>query len=182
MFPDLRATMPAREAALEDVLRRFARRMAAFTEEEARSFFRLPVREIRAALAAMTASGELICEEGRFMTADDAALMRALAPDTPRFVCAVHRNDFLYRACETELKAMITPCIEPLEYDHEPLQYLLIDGVFSGAAVGHFRNGPYDLNDVVGPEALEARRDEILAAVRAVNFGASPLRFRGMPL
>ena len=114
--------------------------------------------------------------------ADDAALMRALAPDTPRFVCAVHRNDFLYRACETELKAMITPCIEPLEYDHEPMQYLLIDGVFSGAAVGHFRNGPYDLNDVVGPEALEARRDEILAAVRAVNFGASPLRFRGMPL
>ena len=59
---------------------------------------------------------------------------------------------------------------------------VLIDGVFSGAAVGHFRNGPYDLNDVVGPEALEARRDEILAAVRAVNFGASPLRFRGMPL
>ena len=182
MFPDLRATMPAREAALAEALRRFARRMAAFTQEEARSFFRFPVKDIRAALAAMTATGELICEDSLFMTADDAALMRTHAPDVPRFVCAVHRNDFLYRACETELKAMIAPYIEPLEYDHEPLQYLLIDGVFCGAAVGHFRNGPYDLNDVVGSEILEARRDEALEAVRAVNFGASPLRFRGRML
>ncbi len=182
MFPDLRAVMPDRAAALAEVLRRFAHRMAAFTAEEARAFFRFPVKEIRAALTAMTDSGALLCEDGRFMTADDAALMRMLTPDTPRFVCAVHRNDFLYRACETELKAMITPYIEPLEYDHEPLQYLLIDGVFCGAAVGHFRNGSYDLNDVVGPETLEARRGEILTAVRAVNFGTSPLRFRGKPL
>lgn len=182
MFPDLQAAMPARDAALAEVLRRFAHRMAAFTAEEARAFFRFPVKEIRAVLAAMTATGKLICEDGWFMTADDAVLMRTLAPDVPRFVCAVHRNDFLYRACETELKAMITPYIEPLEYDHEPLQYLLIDGVFRGAAVGHFRNGPYDLNDVVGPETLEARRGEILTAVRAVNFGTSPLRFRGKPL
>lgn len=182
MFPGLQESMPERGAALAEILRRFARRMAAFTEEEARSFFRFPVKEIRAALAAMTASGALVCEAGLFMTADDAALMRALEPDIPRFVCAVHRNDFLYRACETELKAMIAPYIETLEYDHEPLQYLLIDGVFCGAAVGHFRNGPYDLNDVVGPEGFEARRDEIIAAVRAVNFGAPPLRFRGRAL
>ena len=74
MFPALREAAPDRAAALAEVMRRFARRMAAFTEEEARSFFRLPVREIRAALAAMTASGELICEEGRFMTADDALM------------------------------------------------------------------------------------------------------------
>lgn len=51
MFPALREAAPDRAAALAEVMRRFARRMAAFTEEEARSFFRLPVREIRAALA-----------------------------------------------------------------------------------------------------------------------------------
>ena len=182
MFPSLRDDMPDPAAALAEVLRRFARRMAAFTEEEARSFFRLPVRDIRAALAAMTDSGELVCEEGRFMAATDAALMRTLEPNAPRFVCAVHRNDFLYRACETELKTMIAPFIEPLDYDHEPLQYLLIDGVFCGAVVGRFRNGPYDLNDVVGAEILETRRSEVLVAVRAVNFGRPPLRFRGQPL
>lgn len=69
---------------------------------------------------------------------------------------------------------------EGLPYDHEPLQYLLIDGEFRAACVGHFRNGPYDLNDIVCdlPDA-EARRDEILQAVAAVNFGKTPLRFMG---
>ena len=69
---------------------------------------------------------------------------------------------------------------EGLPYDHEPLQYLLIDGEFHGASVGHFRNGPYDLNDIVCdlPDA-ESRKDEIVEAVRAVNFGKKPLRFMG---
>lgn len=49
--PIAREAAPDRAAALAEVMRRFARCMAAFTEEEARSFFRLPVREIRAALA-----------------------------------------------------------------------------------------------------------------------------------
>ena len=69
------------------------------------------------------------------------------------------------------------------EYPHEPLQYLLIDGEFCGACVGHFRNGPYDLNDVVCclPDS-ESRRDEIISAVAAVNFGKNPQRFMGNPL
>ena len=65
----------------------------------------------------------------------------------------------------------------------EPLQYLLIDGEFHGASVGHFRNGPYDLNDVVldiRPEP--ARREEIIAAIREVNFGHTPQRFMGETL
>jgi hypothetical protein len=61
-----------------------------------------------------------------------------------------------------------------------PLQYLLIDGEFHGASVGHFRNGPYDLNDVVCdlPDAM-CRKGEILEAVRAANFGKEPDRFMG---
>ena len=49
--------------------------------------------------------------------------------------------------------------------------------------VGHFRNGPYDLNDVVCslPDARE-RREELLDAVRAVNFGKGPQRFLGEAL
>ena len=49
--------------------------------------------------------------------------------------------------------------------------------------VGHFRNGPYDLNDVVCdlPGAADRRR-EILDAVRAANFGELPKRFMGKAL
>ena len=67
-----------------------------------------------------------------------------------------------------------------LTYDHEPLQYLLIDGEFRGASVGHFRNGPYDLNDVVCdlPDA-EKRRGELAAAVAEANDGRMPERVLG---
>ena len=59
----------------------------------------------------------------------------------------------------------------------------MIDGEFHGASVGRFRNGPYDLNDVVCdlPDA-DARKEEILRAVEAVNFGRLPERFMGNAL
>lgn len=78
------------------------------------------------------------------------------------------------------LKEQFKPLYENLVYDHEPLQYLLIDGEFHGASVGHFRNGLYDLNDVITdlPDA-ETRKEGILTAVRTVNFGKSPKRFMG---
>lgn len=94
-----------------------------------------------------------------------------------------HRNDFIYKAHEHVLKEMAKELTKGLEYDHEPLQYLLIDGEFHGASIGHFRNGPYDLNDILCdlPNA-ESRKDEIVEAVRAVNFGKSPKRFMGKEL
>ena len=69
-----------------------------------------------------------------------------------------------------------------LPYDCELLQYLLIDGRICGASVGHFRYGPYDLNDIVCdlPKA-EERREEILEAVLAANPGGEvkyTLRFK----
>lgn len=72
---------------------------------------------------------------------------------------------------------------EGLEYDHDPLQYLLIDGEFRGASVGHFRNGPYDLNDIVCdlPDATN-RQTEIIEAICAVNYGKKPQRFMGAKL
>lgn len=87
------------------------------------------------------------------------------------------------KAYEHILKEMTNKLTEGLEYDHEPLQYLLIDGEFHGASVGHFRNGPYDLNDIVCDLSnTESRKDEIVEAIRAVNYGKSPKRFMGKEL
>ena len=84
----------------------------------------------------------------------------------------------LYKAHEHILKKMEKELTEGLEYDREPLQYLLIDGEFRGASVGHFRNGLYDRNDVVCdlPDA-ESRKNEIVEAIRIVNYGKMPSRF-----
>ena len=121
--------------------------------------------------------------EAGYMLASDARLLENYEPKKMNFVYAIHRNDFIYKAHEHILKEKIKGMTEGLEYDHEPLQYLLIDGEFHGASVGHFRNGPYDLNDIVCdlPNAM-SRKNEIVEAVRSVNYGKMPLRFMGKEL
>lgn len=96
-------------------------------------------------------------------------------------IYAIHRNDFIYKAHEYILKEMAKKLTKGLEYDHEPLQYLLIDGEFHGASVGHFRNGSYDLNDIVCdlPDA-ESHKNEIVEAIRIVNYDKMPSRFMGI--
>ena len=178
MFPEADPEKYTRHEALRAVLMRFARRMVHFTAEMAKSFCRLPAKDIGAALSSLTAEGLLIEEDGGYLRAEDAEILQRYEPKEMHFVCAVHRNDFLYRTMEPELKARFLPVCEGLEYDHEMLQYLLIDGKFRGAVVGHFRNGPYDLNDVIG-DLPEERMEEIVEAVRQVNFGKRPERFLG---
>ncbi|MNC79028.1 hypothetical protein D3C75_1313930 [compost metagenome] len=51
----------------------------------------------------------------------------------------------------------------------EVLQYLLIDGQFKGAVIGHWRIGPHDVEDIIvnlDPEEAESRKDEIIEAVK----------------
>jgi hypothetical protein len=75
-------------------------------------------------------------------------------------VFMLHRSDILARLHASELKR---------RFGHqEVLQYLLIDGAFQGAVVGHWRIGPHDVEDIVVelPAAEQMnRREEILKAV-----------------
>jgi len=181
MFPQVNPNRYTRQEALRIILMRFARRMVHFTERMAKSFCRLPVKDIRTALDSLVRDGILTETDGGYLRTEDAALLEAYEPRPMHFVCAVHRNDFLYRSMEPELKARFLPMCDELPYDHELLQYLLIDGEFCGAIVGHFRNGPYDLNDVIGDLPAD-RMDEIIEAVRSVNYGKTPDRFLGKPV
>ena len=74
-----------------------------------------------------------------------------------------HQADVLVRSHQSELKRRFG--------NHEVLQYLLIDGVFGGAVLGHWRIGPHDVEDIVvhlPPEEQANRREEILVAVARV--------------
>ena len=64
------------------------------------------------------------------------------------------------------------------------LQYLLIDGAFHGAVLGHFKNGPYVLEDIVVDGSYTSRQEEILEAVVHVNDPACapPACFMGQPI
>lgn len=180
MFPDIDPEKYTRLEALKNVLQRFAYRLVLFDTAMAKSFYKLPEKEIKAAVSALVTDGVLIEAENGYLLKSDAELLQTYTTSVPRFVYALHRNDILVKSNEHVLKEQFRPLYAHLEYDHEPLQYLLIDGEFHGASVGHFRNGPYDLNDVVTdlPDA-DARKDEILEAVRKVNGGKTPKRFMG---
>lgn len=178
LFPDVDINKMTRLQALETILKRFAYRMVWFDSDMAKSYYKLPAKDIKSALSKLEKNNALASFEGGYMLPSDIELLSTYEPQKMHFVYAVHRNDFLYRANEHILKKQIKDLTENLEYDHEPLQYLLIDGEFHGASVGHFRYGPYDLNDILCdlPDA-DKRREEIIKAIQSVNYGKMPSRF-----
>ena len=183
MFPQVNSDKYSRHEALKIVLQRFAYRLVWFDTAMAKSFYKLPEKEIKLAAGELVAEGVLVESNAGYMLKSDAELLANYEPKILNFVYAIHRNDFIYKAHEHVLKEMAKKLTERLEYDHDPLQYLLIDGEFHGASVGHFRNGPYDLNDVVCDLSdAESRKDEIVKAIRAVNYGKNPKRFMGKEL
>lgn len=82
--------------------------------------------------------------------------------EIPQCVFMLDNSDILVRADLDELKDRFK--------GSEVLQYLLIDGKWKGAVLGHWRIGPHDVEDVVlclGEKEAEKRKDEIIFAVRA---------------
>ena len=183
MFPEVILDKYTRLEALKIVLQRFAYRLVWFDTAMAKSFYKLPEKEIKLAVGDLVAEDILVASDLGYMLKSDAELLESYKPKVVNFVYAIHRNDFIYKVHEHILKEMAKSMTEGLDYDHEPLQYLLIDGEFHGASVGHFRNGPYDLNDIVCdlPDA-ESRKNEIIEAIRIANYGKTPSRFMGKEL
>ncbi|SES68651.1 hypothetical protein SAMN05421676_101174 [Salinibacillus kushneri] len=79
----------------------------------------------------------------------------------PKSVFMLDKSDILVRTHLDELKTLYK--------GQEVLQYLLIDGEFQGAVLGHWRIGPHDIDDVtlsLKPEQANIRKDEIIKAIR----------------
>lgn len=180
IFPDADFLKYTRLEALKIVLRRFAFRHVLFDITMAKSFYKLPEKDIKATVNELLADGTMAEIDGGYMLRSDFEFLPTYTAKPQHTVYAIHRNDFLYKSNEHMLKEWIQPLTSRLSYDHEPLQYLLIDGEFHGASVGHFRNGPYDLNDVICdlPDA-EKMKDEIISAVSTINYDKKPQRFMG---
>lgn len=183
MFPECNLERYSRKEALKEILPRFAYRHVLFDTAMARSFYRLPEKEIKAAAAELVAEGVFAEHEGGLLLKSDVALLESYVAVPLHFVYALHQNDFLVKSNEHRLKEKFKPLYEKLPYDHALLHYLLIDGEFHGASVGHVRNGPFDINDIVCDlPGAEARKDEMIETVRELNFGKGPVRFMGAML
>lgn len=95
--------------------------------------------------------------EGYIRTADLNGLDAA---EDVHHVFMLDKSDILYRSHMTELKK---------RYEGQGvLHYLLIDGEFQGVVLGHWRIGPYDIEDIqvdLEREEAEARKEDIIKAI-----------------
>ncbi|MGI6174038.1 MAG: hypothetical protein ACOYI8_09115 [Christensenellales bacterium] len=131
-FPGIDAEKYTRIEALKIVLQRFAHRLVWFNIEMAKSFYKIPSKEIQLAATELEKEGVLVSVDAGYVLFGDMEKLQTYEPKPMRFVYAIHRNDFLYKANEYRLKEWIKPLTENLAYDCGPLQYLLIDGGLRG--------------------------------------------------
>lgn len=173
MFADVSLMKYSKQQALENLLPRFSYRNVVFDEKMVKSFYKLPTKEIKEAIKVLL-DKNLLCESNDgFLLTTDYNLLQSYSAKPNTSVFAMHRNDFLVKSNEHWLKDKFK------HPEHDTLQYILIDGEFHGASLGHFRNGPYDLEDVLLDLPLSEasmRKNDILDAIYAVNNGSNHIK------
>lgn len=165
-WPALRVRDERWPESANEVLRRFLHSMVFATTEQLKDWSHFPKKPLLERLAEMETQGVIVARsvaglgEGWMLTEDADTLPAA---PVPWATFMLHRADLLVRAHASELKRRYG--------SHEVLEYLLIDGSFQGVVRGHWRIGPYDVDDILldlPPAELTRRRDEVLAAVATV--------------
>ena len=185
MFPDTSIDSGKRKEGMETLVLRAAGMLVRVTPEMLRSLYGFTIKEIKEVLSGLVQEEKLVFDGEGYLLPEDMQELENLKGDCLKSVFALQRNDYLVRAFETVLKGKYQPRGE--DKDWTEIFYLLIDGEFQGAVLGKFRNGPFDLEDVVldlPQEEAEKRREEIIKAIgERANLDASPLkRYQGRKL
>lgn len=172
MFPEVNLDTYTRQEALKILLQRFAYRHVLFDTKMAKSFYKLPEKDIKAAVSELVEEGVLNEVSGGYMLKSDVALLENNSFTIEPSIFVLHRNDFLVKSNEHWLKETYK------DGENDILQYLLIDGEFHGAVLGKFKYGPYILENVVTD--IPGRKEEIINAVYEINGRENPIkRFNG---
>jgi len=161
-WPAIEIDINQREKAVARVLRRFLENHVFATFEQIKDWSQLATRLLKKVSATLEDAGRIVPQtiaglgEG-WLRAADHDLPETAAPAS---VFMLHKADILTRSHISELKRRFAGL--------EVLQYLLIDGAFQGAVVGHWRIGPHNVDDIVlilPSTTRDARRDAIITAV-----------------
>lgn len=160
----------SKERYMMKVLLQFVDSMVFATEGNIKSWSSWPSKVIRHIVSKLIEQNELVMVEieemgkGVMRSADfNLASTILTEQERSRGVWMLDKSDFLVRAELEELQSRYKGL--------EVLQYLLVDGVFQGAVLGHWRIGPYDIDDIVLDMDLteaEERKSEVIEAVRKI--------------
>jgi hypothetical protein len=171
-WPDVDLEAMDWSEAAKEVLRRFFEVNVFATLEQVKDWSGLAVKALKTVIAEMEMSGDLVAFDaadwGAGWVCANAVDLKAV--DVPQRTLMLHKADPLTKAHVSALKRQFA--------GEEVLQYLLIDGEFKGAVLGHWRIGPHDVEDVVvelPAKERAARKAEILDAV-AWQYGGESHR------
>lgn len=165
-WPDVDLEKRPWEDAASEVVKRFLGAMVFARTEQLVDWAGWPATKTRKLMAILEADGVIHAAEVDGLGEGYVLEPPDYADTTPAQTRMMHRADFLSYAHASELKNRYS--------DFEVLQYLLIDGEFKGAVLGHWRIGPHDVDDVLvelPKKARAARKAEVLSAVRTVYSG-----------
>jgi hypothetical protein len=165
-FPDFNLHRYSKTEALKIVLLRFAKLNILFNEENVKSFYKLPMKEINFAINELESSNELVRYKNNYMLRSDYELLHSNSFENLKSVFVLHRNDYLVKSNEHWLKEKFN------SIEFKVLQYILMDGEFRGAVIGNFKNGPFILEDIIfdlPKDDIVSRKNEIMKAVYLVN-------------
>jgi len=176
MFPDVDVNRYTRHEALKIILERFAYRHVIFDTKMAKSFYKLPEKDIKKAVTELVENGVLAEFESKYILHNDLDLLKTYTAKPIKSVFAMHRNDFLVKSNEHWLKEWFTHSYPDTMY------YLLIDGEFRGVVAGKFRYTP-ELEDIIvdlPANEAAARKEEILQAAHYFCGENNPIkRYQG---
>jgi len=160
------------------VLSNFIQGLVFATLEQLKDWSQFSIKSLKDALQDMETDGVIASKtieglgEG-FMRTSDLSLSIS---EVPPSVFMLHKSDILARSHVRELKRRFG--------DYEVLQYLLIDGVFQGAVIGHWRIGPHDVDDIIVELSTSERINRRKEIIDAVSWQYNPpfsriLRYAG---
>lgn len=162
----------SKEAAIQTVLMKFTETMVFATERQMKSWSGLPAKTIAKAVGSLIEMGSLLTVEvdslGKgVMCKTDAEELSGLNErediEVPKGVYMLDKSDYLVRA---DLDVLLE------RYKGlEVLQFLLVDGEFRGAVLGHWGFGDYDLEDIaldLDDEAAIEWQEAVIAAVQKI--------------
>jgi hypothetical protein len=171
-WPDLSVSPEKQAACLKKVIIQFIQSIFFANRQQIKDWSKVPSRILNGVLDELTRSREVsacsIPGLGEGWISNEKAGPGKLTKK--KSVFSLHRADPLVRAFYTELNKLFKGL--------EVLQYLLIDGEFKGAVCGHWRIGPFDVDDIVlllpKKERLE-RKNKIVKVV--TDIYGKPLKY-----
>ena len=132
MFPEANLERYTKRAAVKTVLKRFAYRLVLFDIQMAKSFYKLPEKEIKTAVQELISENVLTEYENGFMLKTDLDILENYKTKPVKGIIVMHRNDFLVKANEHTLKNMVDSLLDNPDYVMEHFSICLLTVSFMG--------------------------------------------------